>query len=288
MEIVSSYIDHNFLDEKIIGEYFQNNTYDDSNLAEHVCVNTCHRVEYYSVTNIKTFSIMDVDSRYTKNSLETAQRLIELLTGVQSVILGEPYIRNQFVNAFSKSKNKLLSKFFTKCLEISDQIRNKYDFYNHKNYTEIAIDILSCNELLVIGGGMLIQNIASNYNKKLYVITRNPKKFKKNIIQNNNITVSKIENAQTNHKKCVIATSTNDFLYTNKIKTFLEKNNIEQIIDLSSVPINYNIDNCNYITMYDKNFKQQIEESNKLLLPKVLDIKKTIQQTVINQYRDLI
>lgn len=286
MEIVSTYIDHNFIDEKIIGEYFQDNTYEESNLEEQVCVSTCHRFEYYCVDNFKTFSITDVDCRYTKNSLKTAQRLIELLTGTQSIILAEPHIRNQFVKAFALTKNINLIKFFNKCLEISDQIRTKYNFFNHKNYVEIAMDIISKDQLLVIGGGMLAQNIL-NYDKQFQVITRNPKKFKKQT-KNNNALITKLDQNKKPFKQCIIATVIKDNNYSDQISNFLNEYQIDCVIDLSSVPLYQQKPQFEYITMYDELFKKQIQSSNKSLLPLVDDVKKTIQQTVINQYRDLI
>lgn len=288
MEIVSSYIDHTFLDEKTIGKFFQNNMYNDSDLQNFVCVSTCHRMEYYSIDLHKQFSILDTPSKYTQNTLETAQRLIEILVGVQSVILGEPYVKKQLINAFSKSKNKNITDFFSTCLEIADQVRSKYNFYNEKNYLEIGLSFLPpASNLLVIGGGMLVQKIIEmNKHTQIQIITRNPKKLKKQI-NAKNVTIEKIENAKGNFTHCMIATVIQKD-YSKILQNYLDNSSISTVIDLSSVPLYKTNPKFKYISMYDKSFKKEIDSSNKIFKKSVNQIKQTIQQTVINRYRDLI
>ena len=268
MQIQSSYIDHTLLDKNTLGNLYQNFDYFpiiQKEANDFVFVNTCHRVEFYYIgNNSLSFSINNVSSSSTQTTLETARRLINIMSGLNSIILGETFISQQ-VFTYINPSNKL-SNFFVQCRDISNLARKKFNFYNNTDYNNIALSLLTNTEnLVLIGGGMLVKDILNkvNHYKNITVITRNPKKFKKNFKQVDNITIIKLNNyVPKDNTSCIIAT-TLDQDYKLKIQNLINLSNFSKIVDLSSVPT-YDLKDykTNYLHMNDEEFLQKIEIGN--------------------------
>jgi glutamyl-tRNA reductase len=292
MEINVSYIDHCHADKKILGQLYQN--YDHIQNANssknYVFVNTCHRVEFYyfEKENI-TFEMQGIESKKIYNTIDAARRLTEVMSGVQSCIVGEKFIRDQTITHLTKHNN--LFEFFSQCLEISDRARKKFNFYNSIDYTEIALSMLTeAEDLILIGGGMLVGEILSknlNY-KNIYVLTRNPKKFKKTHRLNKNVNVSKLENFKVlNNAVCVIATTMDDY-YKSKIRNFIQHEKLLSVGDLSAIPALLQNENSKYFHMNDNAFLEKIEQGNAVLKEKIPLVKEFINSEIEKKFNNCL
>lgn len=290
MNIQSSYIDHTFLDKTTLGNLYQNFDYFpfvNAALNRSVFVNTCHRVEfYYFENNPISFNVNNVMSMSTNTTRETAIRLTNIMTGLNSVVLGETFISDQ-VFTYLNEENEL-SHFFSKCLDISDLARKEFNFYNRIDYNSIALSLLPNTEnLTLIGGGMLVKDLLSMVDscKNITVITRNPKKFKKSTNINKKINVVKLDNYNTEENtNCIIAT-TLDENYKLKMQKMVDASAFSKVVDLSSIPL-YNLRNnkINYVHMNDEEFLKKIKIGNANFYKCVSDIKNFINtHPILNQ-----
>lgn len=147
---------------------------------------TCQRLMVVSYGNVPyklSFSkIKSPQPRLALKGSDAYQYILEVLCGLQSQLLGENEIVNQFKNSLSEysqsgQKNRNLHIILEKLLQDTKDIRTKYlSHIGQSTYTSIAKKIISKNttdnkknEVLIIGTGHLALDLLQ-YLKKSYDI----------------------------------------------------------------------------------------------------------------------
>jgi len=203
--------------------------------------------------------------------------LTKLCSGRLSEIVGELQIKTQVINAFESQleKRAKLRKIFQTALVDADSFRNVENFYNDENYATIAFKIINdlistkLKGLLIVGAGMMSKEFARtcDYHKekinKIFIAELDKKKSKnlKNSLKIKNVEI--INTQQINNilrKVDVIFAAAGG-----KYKIYKHSDPL-LIIDITCPPM-FTIEDCpktKIITMYDKDYKEKINQVNNI------------------------
>lgn len=132
------------------------------------CISTCLRSEIYQISEAKISSSADFFYGYGE---PLAIRLISVLTGMQSEIVGEREIFGQFRDSINKAhENKKLDsrsfEYMHQLLEISQKIRSEFKITNQENYSTIGANVIKAHieklsnnpSIMIIGGGYMTES----------------------------------------------------------------------------------------------------------------------------------
>lgn len=175
---------------------------------EIIILSTCNRTEIYCITHDIDFlinAICDIQNvcprtvkkhSYVYSGIECANHLFRVVSGLESMVLGETEIVSQVKDALNLSSNKncvgtQLLSIFQMALAVEKDVRNTTEINNiaisigHalQNIVAINFDNLSQENILFIGAGDMMQQIAPHF--------KNISFAKKAIV---NRTLSKAEN----------------------------------------------------------------------------------------------
>jgi len=273
-DLMCRYIDHYLCDKKDLGIFYKSNL---SLTGIHSVISTCHRIEIISVIEnigLPNFEIGGYTSKQIYGIKNVCSRLAKIACGVDSVILGEPFVYDQVNNSFKYDKtDPLIFNTVKISLDIAKKVKKKYSFYSQDDYSDIAIKFLgSTTNVIIIGSGMLAKTLYDKLDNSL-IISRNLKSARKKFER-----VSDIKNIPTKPFKCIIAT-TNTKKYQKFVTKALKNSNCLLAVDLSSKPFLVQ-PNFEYITMYDKKFEDEVKIINAKLISKVNLVKNDIDKQV--------
>jgi len=255
------YIDHTSCDKKDLGMFYNTVSF------EGEVISTCHRIEVITDIPLPNFEMKGYKSKQVRGDKEVCLRLARIAAGVESVILGEPFILDQVRNSF-KEPHPLIQK----SIDIAERVRNEFDFYSLYDYSDIAIEFLKpISDVVIIGSGMLAEAISKKLHGNVTIVTRSLKSAKKKFKN-----VCKINNLPDSFK-CIIAT-TSSLKYRKDVCKFIDRANCYLVIDLSSDP--FDELKCKYISMYDEVFEKEIEMANDKIKFKVPLVEKMIKEMI--------
>mgnify|MGYP001609209441 FL=1 len=162
-------------------------------------LSTCLRYEIYDCNNTQK----PIDSLFRVKGVTCIRRILSILTGLQSEIIGEREIFIQTVQAIDKSQelgnlSKETLDGLQKLISLSEQIRIDTGINSNENYSTIAADILiehlsstqANATVAIVGGGYMAEKFFSSLLqtkfvniKKLFWINRSVTKVEKRITQ---------------------------------------------------------------------------------------------------------
>lgn len=153
-----------------------------------VFVSTCNRTEFYtfcSRAEIKNFDrnlkeaanrkiTIRKNDQYLYSGIDAFKHLLKVMTGIDSMIVGEPDIFGQVKKSFQNSKahmylNKSMEEMFMGAVKLSKKIRTSAKL--SKNPISIASLVDNkldspCKEVMIIGAGDVSQALVTRFIKK--------------------------------------------------------------------------------------------------------------------------
>lgn len=270
-----------------------------------ILLKTCHRLELYTTEAEKAQECFDgfwgEHGILIKGRKAVFERLVSIIIGCKSKIIGERFIVNQVKQAIRHSiANNNVKQLFEDALKVGETIRQEYNYYNKNDYNNIAVKLLNCKNNscitnIVIGGGVLARRVFEDLiidNISTIIITRNPHKLKKTFTFPHNYKhhVYTIDNAINKFKEikitCFIATNNVDTQYNKKIVELINNNAYIKVIDFSAIPV-FEQFFCNYVTMYSDEFEKEIIQNNLPFIKKTKEIQSAIKHFIIDKLSKL-
>lgn len=175
-----------------------------SGLAEVVVLSTCNRMEVYALANelqtaensIKQYLAGDVEFAaedeghfYKKEKDDAARHLCRVVSGLDSMVLGETEIFGQVKQAYTKALQAaatggVLNKLFQKSFSVGKKVRTQTSIQGGQTSVgSVAVDLaekifgnLKSSQVLIIGAGemsrLTAQRMMERGAKKIYVVNR--------------------------------------------------------------------------------------------------------------------
>ncbi|MDQ1237586.1 MAG: glutamyl-tRNA reductase [Wigglesworthia glossinidia] len=276
-----------------------------SNMRGGIIVSTCNRIEIYlsvkTLNNLKKILIYWLykfykikfklirHNTYYYSDIYAIRHLMRVVSGLDSMNLGESQIISQVKSAFFKSLQKKhlsvdLQKLFEKSFSVSKKIRTETKIGSYSISISHAIYLLLKNKLkclseikiLLIGSGKINTLVAKNLHqykiKKIFIANRTLKNAKNLALKVNGSAIQLKNIIKYLNKINVVIASTSSkkpILHVETVKRILKKSNkIILFIDLS-IPRNIhpNIGNLPGVDLY-------ILEDLKVVLNKNLEKRK--------------
>ncbi|AFA41252.1 glutamyl tRNA reductase [Wigglesworthia glossinidia endosymbiont of Glossina morsitans morsitans (Yale colony)] len=251
-----------------------NNLLKQINIKGGLILSTCNRIEIYlsvkKLNNLKKilinwlYKFYKIEFKFIRHNIyyyldnRAIIHLMRVMSGLDSMILGESQIINQVKSAFFRSlKRKNLSvdmqKLFERVFAVSKKIRTQTKIGSYSISISYAIYILLKNkfqslteiQILLIGSGKISTLVAKQlyqYNvKKIFIANRTLQHAKNLALKINGFAIELKNVAQYLSKVHVVITSTSSstpILYTDTVRNVLKKNKkIVLFIDIA-VPRN--------------------------------------------------
>jgi len=266
-----------------------------------VLLSTCNRTEIYFriekcctekgfkfiLRNLKYFKGYKNEIKkyfYFKEGNETIEHLFKVVSGIDSLVIGEDQIIGQVKDAFKYSiENNLigsvLTRMFNKAFEAGKRVRTETGINKGSaSVSSAAIELcekelgnLANNNILLIGTGrtgeLALQNFSKRGYKSIYITNRTFSKAVNRAEKYNGIAFE-IENLENYLPKCdvvLVATSSKTHLITKEMvqKSDLIRNDKQLYIDLS-VPRNISSDvaHIENVTLYAVDDLQAVVSAN--------------------------
>ena len=164
-----------------------------NDIKELVILSTCNRVEIYAVANKPIFDTLEAFLSETKNCpqvdfTDTAyrlldgdaiQHLLEVASGLDSMVVGEPQILGQVTDAYSAARNhgtpgKILSRMFEVAIRTGKRARTETTIsQNPASIASIAVKLiaetvpdLSAAKIMVLGAGEMAELAVESLRKR--------------------------------------------------------------------------------------------------------------------------
>ena len=287
---IAGIFDYNISSKKTIRENIENNFFDEIIKSveiysdEVVALFTCLRFEIYIYSNNEN-KLRKIQNVFLENKFKVLfgkndiiNYLAQLCTGKLSEIIGELQIKIQALNAFESQlkKGAKLRKVFQTALANADSFRKLRNFYTNENYATIAFKIINdlidtkLKGLLIVGAGMMSKEFAGTCNchkekiDKIFIAELNKKKSKdlKNNLQIKNVEIINTQQINNILEKVdvIFAAAGGKYKIYNHLDPLL-------IVDITCPPM-FILENCpktKIITMYDKDYKEKIDQVNNIL-----------------------
>ena len=254
-----------------------------SNLAydteQAFCFITCHRVEYFSVNPVGNVFVhpLSVSPRLSEGFSESYARLLSVVVGLESEIVGEEAIFEQFKIQFSNTqKTHPLFRLLQRVHDDAKRIRNRFGFFA-PTHAFFALNELQKTRpdqratLFVVGGGMLGRYCAAHaldLYDRVVLVTRSPKKVRKHSLPSGievislNALVSAHENLLTKYADVVIATAKLTPDYVARLRNDLFPL-ATHIFDLCALPtLDIEAAPTSYRTLHDVNLHNRVVSYN--------------------------
>lgn len=158
-------------------------------VREAILLSTCNRTELYCITNDINFVINALcdmheicprtirQHGYIHNDDKCAHHLFRVISGLDSMVLGESEIVSQIKSAMElarevKAVGTTLSGLFQMALSVEKDVRNDTEINNVAvsmgsavaTYVERYLDEVSNKKILFVGAGQMMQQIAPHFN----------------------------------------------------------------------------------------------------------------------------
>jgi glutamyl-tRNA reductase len=164
-----------------------------NDIKELVILSTCNRVELYAVANKPIFETLEAFLSETKNCpqvdfTDTAyrlldgdaiQHLLEVASGLDSMVVGEPQILGQVTDAYAAARNhgtpgKILSRMFEVAIRTGKRARTETTIsQNPASIASIAVKLiaetvpdLSAAKIMVLGAGEMAELAIESLRKR--------------------------------------------------------------------------------------------------------------------------
>ncbi|MGE5631452.1 MAG: hypothetical protein ACM3TR_10185 [Caulobacteraceae bacterium] len=184
-KISCSFIDHLNTSKEFV-RYF-NNEYFHEHSVQHFCVKTCLRTETYFIDSKEPIR----NDMYYVQGIMCVRRLLSLLCGLKSEIVGEIEIYKQIEQAIKKAFEKGMIDYqnydaLNELLRVSRVIRKTCEINSKANYSTIAYDIMrkhiknSQPVIMIIGAGYMatqFYNYIKNKDTRIIWVNRSPGKI---------------------------------------------------------------------------------------------------------------
>jgi len=223
-----------------------------------VFLSTCNRTEFYTFckrAEVKNFEAglkkaasrkinIRKNDQYLYTDIDAFKHLLKVMTGLDSMIVGEPDIFGQVKKAYQNSKehsylNKHMENLFMSAIRLSKRIRTSAKLSRNPISIASVVDneiCKDCSRVMIIGAGDIAQALIPRLIKKNLVISL----FNRSSIEVNNIKsrpLKNIENEITEVDAIVIAApSETPFFSDEALKKVVKR---LQVFDLA-IPRNIN------------------------------------------------
>ena len=150
---------------------------------------TCLRFERYSYGIVDNGIVSAPPYFVLVGLVPTLRRLAAIATGIDSVILGDNFIKAQVASAFNARDLDIRYPLLgTSATAIATELRERFCFYAPDDYDDIAFRLLGTSEgrqkhgsnLVIIGSGMLARALCTHREARgydnIYAVTRSPVK----------------------------------------------------------------------------------------------------------------
>ncbi len=240
---------------------------------------TCHRIEYYiNEDDIESKTLENLFRNFKKISDQTEiyLRLFNIALGLESQIIGENSIykqASQCIQAYLY--NHPQEKIWMNILLNAKKTRDKFQFWS-KNHGQLIYDHIKkgkAKTIIFFGAGLLNQSIIDSINletdyKKVILVTKDSGKAKKHLASSE-VPIDIIEIAKLNKNQLtepydmVIATDRLNDVTKNTIADLCAMRECLNVADISSSPVS-EVEKIaqNYFSMYSKNTRKLVKESN--------------------------
>lgn len=266
---------------------------------------TCQRVELYSTRCICDMDITSIFGETTPKILhgkvEVEHRLLSMACGLLSHLQGEFNILHQLANSINNINHdsfikNLANNIITEALEIRrniglDQTDDYIQIFDEILKNHLSLKDIHNIDYIGFGSGMLGRQLATaSKNKflKSFIVSRNAKKLRKKIPENNIKCVSPstiIKNIKDDRKYIVsLAVSGLDNNYMEIIKKVISNKSCLCVIDLSGFPF-YKEDNhsrySNYDSILGENYSNAVSLINSKRTIKINNAKNIVNKRLI-------
>ncbi|WP_291862769.1 glutamyl-tRNA reductase [Marinilabilia sp.] len=282
-----------------------------------IIVATCNRTEIYfttpsgcikgAVRHIKTclngFVKADITGKehfYHFFDKEAVHHLFRLISGLESMVFGEYQIVSQIKNALSTARanqscGTILSRLFTKALEVSKQVRTKTGI-NQGAFSVSYAAVEKCREhfsdlsdrrILLLGAGetgeLVVKNLYKRGSRNITIVNRTFSKAEELALRYNGqpLPIEELFTALKNCEILIASTSMEHIIKASMAESFSPGHKI-MMIDLG-VPRNiepslgelpnvklFNIDDLQKVVLHNEEKKKSFfETANKIILIKV-------------------
>lgn len=292
------YVDYRMVSKLDLSTHFNKCSPSLANRIENtVVLMTCQRAETYTFGKgngtIGIFGDLQSEARQIEGTEAVLRRLSSISAGADSWFLGEKYITDQVSKAFrNQAHGSPLFWLAQTAISIGNTARQQSGLIAIGDYSDVAIKIMRANsntiqgKILVFGGGMLGQSIAHQASlsteEKVHLVTRTPKKLKKEI--SGNFSICSLHHARqvvdNEHFSVIIATLDVSKEYSEQIRKLIKSPFCTEVVDLSSLPLFSTDDHPSYTHMYDTRFSNEVLSMNDLINHKLADTQKIIDREV--------
>lgn len=286
---IAGIFDYSISSKKAIRENIENNFFDKIIKSveifsdEIVALFTCLRFEIYIYTTDEN-KLRKIQNVFLENKFKVLfgkkdiiNYLTQLCSGQLSEIIGELQIKIQALNAFESQlkKRAKLREVFCAALVNADSFRKLNNFYTNENYATIAFKIINdlintkLKGLLIVGAGMMSKEFAEacNYHKekidKIFIAELDKKKSK---YLKNNLKIKNVEIINTQQINNILKKVDVIFVAAGgKYKIYNHSDSL-LIVDITCPPM-FILESCpktKIITMYDKYYKEKIDQVNNI------------------------
>ncbi len=219
------YVDHTFFSPEKIGQLYsgQLENFIAGEKSRSVLLTTCQRIEFYTTESNNFLAHLNLPYKELHGLQPIFNRLVSIVAGVKSHILGEKNIIKQVeIVKDGLADSNPFKDVFSKALEEGKICREEHSFSSKLSYEDVAINLLNDNsplirekELVIVGSGMLakgflnISSVFENYNK-IHFITRAHKSLKKFLKPFDKAVACNANNLKDrfqNQYHCVVATT---------------------------------------------------------------------------------
>jgi glutamyl-tRNA reductase len=256
--------------------------------SDSVLIVTCQRIEQYKDHPGEIHPLLKASGLPFKQVIGNDQvflRVARIASGALSQLLGERFITEQVQRAVSSIPvDGPVRQLANAALLAAQYSRDACGFYAPHDYKDLIFSLMNSGRetqgdqprsLLVCGGGMLGRLVVAEapifgYAKILWA-TGSPKTIIASLptgvvlLSPNSAPVLRMDEPFD----CFIATDNPNERYRTWLATLLKNPNLHQIVDFSSCPTGYEVENSRYITMYDPRYTEMTDRTNRILVTRL-------------------
>ncbi len=312
---------YSFLPEDV--ENFNNILSKNSNYKGAVVISTCNRTEIYfrcrnsenkqvielifnTLSILKNYQPEHREFFYFKSGRDVAEHLFKVVSGIDSLIIGEDQIIGQVKQAFKlaqdiKSADSILSRLFTKAFEAGKKVRSLTKINEGSaSVSAAAVDLcvshfpdLHNQNLFIIGAGetgrLVLKSLYNKKLKSLHIANRTIDKAQKLAAQygGNGCGLDKIAEILPTSSIVLVATNSQNYLLDKSMLKSMSPDKKQLFIDLS-VPRNIDpeIANLPNATLYAVDDLIEIVNSTTEQRNKAIDDAQIIINELVAEYMD--
>lgn len=225
--------------------------------ADGFLLHTCHRAEWYTQRNWNV-PIPELAARPRLRGEEAALiRLSQIAAGARSLVVGDGLVLRQVIDAGRRVTQTSLRRFVSQAVRIAEEARRKFDLVPVVDYADLPrawaagmtpTDGLAVRRLIIVGGGMLAQAMASastaSYDHVI-MVTGNTARLRRTVanlpLPATSVAVTRARDAIARYTaepfNLVIATTSSRPSYLDDVAALAAHENAAFTLDLSATPL---------------------------------------------------